>query len=241
MNITHNNLNIPVLLDEKDGEYIKNSNKNWKITEKGQIYFTHEINGFFTDIYLHEIIMAYKQKDKILKKPIIHINRINMDNRRDNLLYDITNDNISKNYKKKKRIIKLPQDAGFDVNDMPTYVWYLKPNDSHGERFIIEIGDITWKTTSSKGLSLKYKFEEAKKFLRELKLDKPELFNEYCMNGEYTKLGKMLYDSYYKIIAKVGFNNNEKSANNITDYYLKECTNGLSNDEIILLHSKNIL
>ena len=242
LNITYKELNLPVLLDNLDGEYIKNSDKKWKSNDKGQIYCTHEINGIPNDIYLHEIIMARKQKDnneKILKKPIIHINRINLDNRRNNLIFDTLNNNISKNGKKKKRIIQLPENAGFSVNDMPTYVWYLKPNDSHGDRFIIEIGNIAWKTASSKALSLKYKFEEAKKFLRELKLDKPELFNEYCMNGEYTKLGKELYDSFYTLVAKAGYDNNEKSANDITDYYLKECIKGLSKDEIQLLHSNS--
>jgi len=241
LNVTYKELNLPVLLDNIDGEYIKNSGKKWKSNDKGQIYCTHYINDVPNDIYLHEIIMARKQKDnnsKILKKPVTHINRINLDNRRENLIYDISTNNISKNGKKKKRIIELPDDAGFSVNDMPTYVWYLKPHDSHGDRFIIEIDNIAWKTASSKTLSLKYKFEEAKKFLRELKVDKPELFNEYCMNGEYTKLGKELYDSFYVLINKAGYDNTEKSQNNITDYYLKECLHGLSNDEIQLLHSK---
>ena len=54
----------------------------------------------------------------------------------------------------------------------------MKPNGSHGDRFMVEIGDVKWKTTSSKKLSLKYKLEEAKLFLRQLKRESPELFEQ---------------------------------------------------------------
>lgn len=241
MNIKHRDWNLPVLLDEKDGEYIISLNKKWKCTDRGLLYCTHESKGFSHDIYMHDIIIAKKMKEsgmKLENKPILHINKIGFDNRRNNLIYDSVNKDISKNIKKKKRIINLPDDVGFNVDDIPTYVWYLKPNDSHGERFIIEVADVAWKTGSSKLLSLKYKFEEAKKFLRELKEERPELFDDYCMNGEFTQLGKQLYDSYYEIIKKVGYNNEEKSSDKITDMYLEEDLNGLTNEEINLLHSK---
>jgi hypothetical protein len=242
MKVKHRDWELPILMDYVDGDYIQKVNKEWKSNDKGHIYCTHKMNDISQDVFLHEIIIARKYKDnneKALKKPILHINRINLDNRRENLVYDISNKNISKNGKKKRRIINLPKNAGFSVSELPTYVWYLKPNDTHGERFIIEIDNLSWKTASSKLLSLKYKFEEAKKYLRELKAEKPELFDEYCMNGEYTKLGKELYDTYYLIVNKAGYDNNEKSQNNITDLYLKECLKGLSDDEIALLQSKS--
>lgn len=235
---------VPVLLNNDDGEYINGLNKKWKCTDRGLLYCTHESkSGAIHEIYMHEIIMARKMKDinqKLLQKPIIHINRIGIDNRRENLIYDLNNKNINKNIKKKKRIIELPEECNFQVDDIPTYVWYLKPNDSHGERFIIEVDNISWKTASSKSLSLKYKLEEAKKFLRELKEEKPELFEEYCMNGEYTKYGKELMNSYFEIIKKAGYNFKNKTTNRLTELYLKECISGLTPDEINLLRSQKL-
>lgn len=243
INVKYKEWDVPILLNYEDGEYIKNLNKKWKCTDRGLLYCTHEAHGALHEIYMHEIIMAKKMKEsghKLQYKPIVHLNRIGIDNRRENLLYDLQNKDNNKNIKKKKRIIELPEDCGFQVNDIPTYVWYLKPNDSHGERFIIEVDGITWKTASSKFLSLKYKLEEAKKFLRELKESKPDLFEEYCMNGEYTKLGKELMESYFEIVKEAGYEYNKKTTNRLTDLYLKECTEGLTSEEISLLHSNKL-
>jgi hypothetical protein len=108
-------------------------------------------------------------------------------------------------------------------------MWYLKPNDTHDERFNIEIGDIKWKTTSSSKLSLRYKFEEGKKYLRELKEARPEIFLENSMNGEFNLEGKKLLKSFFEISKKAGFNNLKNlSTDNLTDRYLKEKLKGLT-------------
>ena len=86
------------------------------------------------------------------------------------------------NYKKKKRTVKLPEGCNIEPNELPTYIWYLKENGSHGSRFSVEVGNIKWKTTSSKKVSLRYKLEEAKKFLRELKKTNSDLFNKSSFN-----------------------------------------------------------
>lgn len=223
--IKYKDLELPIVIDWQDFAIIRSLNKSWKCNKHGFISCSHIIDGELKEIFMHEIIMALKQKSEGKKKlniPIVHINRIGLDNRRENIIYDTPDKESNKNIKKKKRIIKLPNDSGINVNDIPTYVWYMKPNDTHGERFMVDVGDVQWKTTSSRKLSLKYKLEEAKKFLRDLKKTRPELFEDYSMNGDYTKEGLELLDGYYTIIHKVGYNHiNKYIPKNNTDNLLK--------------------
>ena len=65
------------------------------------------------------------------------------------------------------------------ISDMiPPYVSYMKPNKTHGSRFIVKFDKITWKSNSSKKLSLAYKLEQTKKFLK-LILTIPEIYENY--------------------------------------------------------------
>jgi hypothetical protein len=50
-------------------------------------------------------------------------------------------------------------------------------------------GDLKWKTTSCDKLSLKYKLEEAKKFLRQYKQRNPEEFMKNSMNSDLNANG----------------------------------------------------
>ena len=205
---------LPSVLDWDDFRILKNIKKTWKCSRSGFVSCSHTYNDVTKDVYLHEIVMSIKRKNEgksKISRPIIHLNRIGLDNRKDNLIYDIPNKDKNKNIKKKKRIIKLPKSSGINPDDIPTYVWYMKPDKTHGERFMIEIGDIKYKTTSSKKLSLQYKLEEAKLFLRQLKKERPELFMEYSMNGDYTKDGIELLNTFYEIIAKAGYDHIQKS------------------------------
>ena len=195
---------LPVLMDYNDCKLINKMNKAWKCNNNGFIYY-HSNRG---DIYLHELVMSIQNKelgydDEV--NPIIHINRIGLDNRRDNLVYDIVDKDITKNIKKKKRTIKLPKSSGLDPDTIPTYIWYMKPDSSHGERFVVNIGDINWKTTSSNELSLSCKLEEAKMYLRDLLRKRPDLHEEYSMNGDFNKEGQELSKSYYDIVHKHGY------------------------------------
>lgn len=206
--VRYKNIDLPVVIDWDDFNTIKNLDKSWKSNMYGFISCSHKCNDDIKEVYMHEIIMAVKMKDlkkKRKMKPIIHINRIGLDNRRDNLIYDDNEKTYHKNIKKKSRTTTLPANSGINIDEIPTYVWYMKPNGSHGDRFMVDIGDINWKTTSSKGLSLRYKLEEAKTFLRDLKKENPTLFKEYSMNGDYTKEGERLIDSYYTIVQKAGY------------------------------------
>ena len=223
---------VPVILDEKFYEKVKSLNKSWKINDSGFVVSTHMIDDQEIEISLHEVVMALHNKENGLKKKnnnILHLNKLGVDNRKENLIYDTLDKETGKNLKKKKRIIEFPKESGINADDIPSFMWYLKPNDSHDERFIIEIGDIKWKTTSSSKLSLRYKLEEGKKFLRELKEAKPEIFEETSMNGEFNLEGKKLLKSFFTIAKESGFKNIRKlTTDNLTDYYLKENLKGLT-------------
>uniref|UniRef100_A0A6C0ACV2 Uncharacterized protein n=1 Tax=viral metagenome TaxID=1070528 RepID=A0A6C0ACV2_9ZZZZ len=224
IDLKYKNKNLPLVLDWKDFQKVKKFDKKWKCNSNKTVYCTHSTNENSRDVFIHDIVKAFDVQDgggSIKHKPIIHLNRVNLDNRRENLYYDEKDKDENKNLKKKKRTIKLPENSGVKPEELPTYVWYLKPNDTHGERFMVSIGDIKWKTSSSKQLSLSYKLEEAKKYLRDLKQSNPELFDEYCMNGEFTKKGKLLLNSFTEIIKKANYNIQDLNIENLTDKYLK--------------------
>lgn len=241
--LKYKNKSVPVILDWHDFIKIKELNKKWHINENGAIVTQHKLDNKNYDLYLHELIMMFKLKDSKKEKenrPILHINKLTIDNRRENLLYDTTNKLTNKNIKKKARIIELPKDTGVISEELPTFVWYLKPDKTHGERFFVSIGDINWKSSSSNKLSLRYKLEESKKFLRQLKESKPEIFDKFSMNGELTKDGKLLLSSFYNIVKQAGFNQlNNLLYDNLTDMYLTPNISKLSKDEKNLLSTKN--
>jgi hypothetical protein len=206
--IKYKNLDLPILLDWEHFPKIKNLNKTWRCNKQGFISTIHTYDGVDKEVFMHDIVMALKQKAEGKKpqdKAIIHINRIGLDNRAENLMYDTPDKNNHKNMRKKSRIITLPESSGINVDEIPTYVWYMKPNGLHGERFFIDIGNVQWKTTSSKRLSLRYKLEEAKSYLRNLKQTRPDLFDDYSLNGDFTKAGKDLINDYYTIVHKAGY------------------------------------
>lgn len=219
------NNSVPVVVDWKDFKPIQKLKKNWKVGKQGNISCFHKYKGDTKEVYMHEVVLALKQQEEggnVMNKSIVHINRIGVDNRRDNLRYDTTSKDTNKNIKKKNRTIDLPKDSGINVDDIPTYVWYMKPDSSHGERFMVSVGDINWKTTSSKKLSLKYKLEEAKMFLRQMKIEDPDSFKEYSMNGDLTKDGEKLTESFYSIVQLAGYDVEKIELPNNTDMILKK-------------------
>jgi len=208
IDISYKNIRLPVIMDWKDYTKIYDMNKIWKCNKYGNIYCTHVIDGMNKDVYMHDVIMHMKDLDEgniANDAKILHINRLGIDNRRENLIYDTKKKLIGKNTKKKKRTVKLPPDSGIDVDDIPTYVWYMRPDSSHGDRFVVSIGDIKWKTTSSRRYDLNYKLDLAKDYLKKLKATRPDLFDTYSMNGDYNKKGKYLVNSFYDIIHKGGY------------------------------------
>lgn len=205
-----NKLKLPVLLDFDDFKSIHKLDKNWRCNDSGFVVCSHTSNGITRDVLMHEVIMLLNDNNKNKdKKKIIHINRIGLDNRKENLIYE--NENINKNIKKKKRTIILPKEAGIDPDSIPTYIWYMKPNESHGSRFIVKIADVKFTTTSSRDVSLNDKLEEAKTFLKNLFEERVDLKDEYSMNGDFNIVGKELLGSYYDIVNKAGYDYIKKS------------------------------
>jgi hypothetical protein len=237
--INYKNTTVPIIIDTKYFEKIRKLDKSWKINDSGFVVSNHMVNGQNHTISMHELIMAmYNKENNIMNmnRNIIHMNRLGVDNRKENLAYDTFDKETGKNLKKKKRIIEFTKESGICADKIPSFMWYMKPNDTHDERFIIDIGDIKWKTTSSSKLSLKYKLEEGKKFLRELKDERPEIFEENSMNGEFNAEGKRLLKSFFDIAKEAGFKNLRKiTTDNITDTYLKENLKGLNAFEKDLL------
>ena len=230
--------NVPVILDSNKFEEVQNLNKNWYINDKGFVITTHKTTENdiekIKEISLHDVIMYLN--GNTLNKPILHINKIGIDNRISNLSYDTHDKHIQKNLKKKSRTISLPKKCGIIPENLPSYVWYVKEDSSHADRFMVDVGDVNWKSTGSKKVSLKYKLEETKKYMRHLKNARPDLFNEYSMNGDLNKNGVGLLDDFLNISKDAGYYLNDISNAN-TEKYLKEDTVGLSNEEINLLTS----
>lgn len=222
---------IPVILDTDIYNKIKKNDRNWIISSNGTLY-TNIDNG---TLYLHELVY-YIKNGKKNNKPLIHINKIGLDNRYENIIEDTLNKNIRKNLNKKSRTIKL---KSIDTSNIPSFVWYLKKDDSHGERFQVELGNIKWKSTSCDKLSLNYKLEETKKFLREYKQKNPIEFKKNSMNSDLNENGIYLKKEFYNILKNVNMIY-EYSINSNTDLILKEDLSKLNKLEKILLNEFRI-
>jgi len=237
-NLIYNGKNVPIVLDYNIYDKIRSLDKNWHISDNGSVVTMHKtiINGEETnkEIYLHDVVL--KLNNIIPNKPVLHINKLGIDNRFDNLMLDTRTKNILKNLNKKTRTVILPTNSKIKIDDIPSFIWYMKPDTTHGDRFMVDIGGINWKTTSSKDLSLRYKLEEAKKYLRNLKKINIDLFNNHSMNGDLNKSGINNLNLFTSISQTAGFKNLNNNIYNNTDHYLKENLKNLSLHEIQLLN-----
>jgi hypothetical protein len=243
--IRHSNTTLPLLLDREIYKIIRNMNKVWYVNHMNQVYCLHQIDEETYQIYMHDLVLKIHNKiystDKQTEshKPIIHVNRINFDQRVDNLQYDVLDKNWAKNTRKKKRTISLKK-YGINENNLPTYMWYLQPDQTHGGRFVVSIRDlIKWRSTSSKKVSCRYKCEEAKKYLRYIKKTRPELFDQFSMNGDLTQQGFKLLNEYNKMIEKVGYTIPLPPHQQETNTMIELDLSGLSDFEIYLLNQYN--
>jgi len=240
INIPYKQHNLPVILDSDVFDFI-GQNYDFHINDTLSVYTRLKTKeGNMLDIPLHEIVMKYKNKSINTNRPIIHKNRINLDNRYDNLMYDTTDKVETKNLEKKERTINL-KGSGINANNLPSFVWYLKPDSSHGERFMVKLDTINWKSPSSKDLSLRYKLEATKQFLRNKINENPELIKKFSLNGDLNDSGVKLRKSFYNLIHQVGngkYRKYQMKENNSTLNILKENLSGLSNYEKMLLQSK---
>lgn len=228
--IPYKDINVPIVMNKEIYDIISQYNRKWNINSSGMLYTKTDDKL----VYLNEVI--YVIKNKSFRYPILHLNKIPLDYRIDNLIEDKPNKNIKKNLNKKQRTIKL---KNIDVDKIPSFIWYMKDDGVHGERFQIDLGDIKWKTTSTDKLSLKYKLEEAKKYLRQYKNYDNKNFLENSMNSDLNIHGIKLKSEFYKILEKNNMNYEYTFSNN-TDDLLKEDLTGLTNIEKKLLNDFNI-
>ena len=240
INMPYKGNNLPVIVDKNIFDFI-GKDYDFYINDDLAVYSRIKTNDGYIDIPLHEIVMKYNEKNKIEQNNphIIHVNRINLDNRYENLMYDTSDKEITKNLEKKERIINL-KGGGIDANNLPSFVWYLKPDSSHGERFMVKLDRINWKSPSSKELSLRYKLEATKKFLRNKIKENPLLLKKFSLNGDLNDVGFKLRKSYYDLIHQVKngkYKKYQMKENNSTLHILKEDQKGLTAYEKMLLQN----
>lgn len=201
--VSFNNDYVYFLIDEED--YIKIKDISWHFVAGNYIGHSIFIENIKKELCLHNIIMGrFGFPGKGSKETVDHINRIGLDNRKENLKLS-TSSEQRLNQTTRKRKIELPVESGLVADDIPKHIWYVKPNGSHGERFAIELNteNISWKTTSSKNISLKDKLQTAKEKLQEYYKLYPYLNPN---NEEINNKLSYLSNSYYEII-KLSKNN----------------------------------
>jgi len=185
------------VIDKED--YPKIKDYSWHYTSNAYISHNINIEGQIKALYLHNMVLSRLIfPGKGSKDSVDHINRIGLDNRKENLRI-LTQTEQNLNQSKKKRRIELPEDSGLVADDIPKHIWYVKPNGSHGERFAIELKteNISWKTTASKNVILKDKLKTAIEKLEEYYKLYPYLNPN---NEDKNKKIQELTDSYNKII-----------------------------------------
>lgn len=234
--VTYKNNQYIVAKDTKGNPFIIDAEQLTKLPDRS--YFS--LNGYIgltfnkKCMYLHHLIKQYNGTS------IDHINQIKTDNRKVNLRYATQTDQ-NKNQSKKKRTLILPEDCNIDSQDIPTFIWYIKAETgtcSHGDRWVVEIKNkYTWKTTSSKLISTKCKFELAKQHLRELIQTNPELFEGHCMNGELNEEAEILKLEYIDILKLATINYSEIKPKK---HILLEDLSGLLDYEIQILRGEDI-
>lgn len=191
----------------------------------GYMYYSNQQGN----VFLHHIVRPYNGVS------VDHINQIKTDNREANLR-SASQTEQNKNQMKKKRNVQLPEDCGIDPQDIPTFIWYIKGNGNHGDRWMVEIKEkYSWKTTSSKEYTTKLKFELAKKHLRQLIQTQPDLFRGHCINGELNEQADRLKKEYIEILRLAGYEYVDK----MKSMCIREDVHGLTQKEIDILHQEN--
>lgn len=168
----HKDSRLEFIIDKDDYAYVKS--RHWYSMTSGKyVGCKININNKSHTVGLHNFIMnKIDFPGKGAKETIDHINRNGLDNRKCNLR--LVSQSLQRiNQKSRARSAQLPE----GISELPKHIWYIKPNGAHGDRFCIELKTegITWKTTSSKKVSIEEKLEQAKKKLVELYEEFPYL------------------------------------------------------------------
>ena len=197
--ILHNEQEFQFVFDKED--YAVVSKHNWHLQADNYISTACVVGGKRKELYLHNLVMGKLTfNGKGQTETIDHINRIGLDNCKENLrLVTQSQQNINQN--RKERSAELPE--GITHDDIPKHVWYVKPNGGHGDRFAIDLKseNISWKSTSSKKKTIQEKLEETKQKLQEFYQQYPHLDPE---NPETKEQIESLTVSYNTIVSFIG-------------------------------------
>ena len=167
---------IRFIIDGND--YEKIVGRSWHASSAGYIVSYCPTDNGIKQLLLHRFVMNllnFPGKGAI--ESVDHINRNPLDNRKENLrIVSQSEQNINQK-KKPRNIVQLPENCGILPDDIPRHIWYIKPNGSHGDRFAIEFKteNLTWKSSSSKKVSLIEKLNQTKEKLEELYIHYPHL------------------------------------------------------------------
>jgi hypothetical protein len=152
---------------------------NWFIISKHYVGTQFSvIDGKKQILLLHNLVMnRLTPLGKGAAQTVDHINRIPLDNRKENLCVKSQTEQNLNQKKKPRNIVQLPDGCGIEADELPRHIWYIKANGGHGDRFAVECKSIgfVWKTTSSKNVSLREKLQQAKDKLQEIYEEHPEL------------------------------------------------------------------
>ena len=198
---------IPFVIDLEDYESVKD--QTWIYVGSNYIGSSCLENGEKKVIYMHNQLMGNANfQGKGATTTVDHINRIGTDNRKANLKLS-TQSQQNCNQNKRTRSVKLPEGCGIDPDDIPTNIEYHAEDGPHGEYFEVVLKEngkkvVRVKTTKSKKETLQRKLNEAKIIMNRLIVERPELFEDRCMNGELFEQGKALYRSYFEILRLAG-------------------------------------
>jgi hypothetical protein len=196
--LLHNTNPVEFVFDKEEYESV--SQRGWHFASNNYISSAFQCgDGKRRELYLHNLVMGVDLfPGKGAKQSIDHINRIGLDNRKENLRL-ITQSQQNIHQIKKKRNVILPEGCPIKPDEIPKHIWYVRAQGQHGDRFAIEFKTegICWKTTSSKAVSLQQKLEQAKAKLAELYERYPQLNPTY----EETKIQE-LEMSFHDIIMK---------------------------------------
>lgn len=174
--IQHKKEDIKFIIDHSDlSSIIK---KPWHLSSGKYIATNYLLeDGTSKELYLHNFLKG--QNTTIgdnEKEYVIHINNNLFDNRMENLRLVDSNEYYH-GKTKRKRNITLPDKCGFNADDIPKYISYVKANGDHGDRFTIEIPrlQIFRKLSSSKKITLKSKLDDAIHALNEIYKEHPNI------------------------------------------------------------------
>ena len=190
--------------DKKDF-IIKNK---WFFGKKNKyIYATFVNDGINKYLYQHLYVIDGLVFDQDPAFSIDHINQIGRDNRLENLR-KLSHSHQNINRGKLIRKVELPEGCDIDPQDIPTNIYYKKPQGLHGDRFCIEIKNVNppykWDSTSSKSINLKTKLQQTILKLEEYKKEHPE-YASLIDNLKNVDIRNNLRKSFNDILQLSGF------------------------------------